>query len=110
MRKVISLILTCVITISVFCTPITAEALTYTPDFEVVSQSAYLVNTDTGKVLYEKEAQKQLIPASLTKMVTCIVALEHCQDITNTMVTAPSYVIIYMEKGLLTQGLWQGKP
>ena len=56
MRKVISLILTCVITISVFCAPLTAEALTYTPDFEVVSQSAYLVNTDTGKVLYEKEA------------------------------------------------------
>lgn len=110
MRKVISLILTCVITISVFCAPLTAEALTYTPDFEVVSQSAYLVNTDTGKVLYEKEAQKQLIPASLTKMITCIVALEHCEDIANTMVTAPNYVFDNLYgKGASDAGIMAGE-
>ena len=90
MRKAISLLLACVILITAW-SPLTASAA-FTPTFDVVSESAYLVNTDTGKVVYEKNKDKQLDPASLTKMMTCIIALEQIEDLEGTTATAPSYV------------------
>lgn len=95
MRKLISLILTCSILMGIMCIPLQAEAA-YTPTFEVTSQSVYLVNTDTGKVIYEKNKDQELYPASLVKMMTAIVTIEYCEqqglDLSSTMVTAPSYV------------------
>jgi D-alanyl-D-alanine carboxypeptidase (penicillin-binding protein 5/6) len=35
-----------------------------------------VVNEQTGEVLYEKNADKREYPASMTKMMTCILALE----------------------------------
>jgi D-alanyl-D-alanine carboxypeptidase (penicillin-binding protein 5/6) len=60
--------------------------------FEVNSQAVYLVNNESGIVIYQKNAQERMYPASLTKIVTAIVAIENCQDLENTMVTAPSYI------------------
>jgi serine-type D-Ala-D-Ala carboxypeptidase (penicillin-binding protein 5/6) len=43
----------------------------------VQGQSALLVDLDSGKVLYEKYAHKRMKIASITKVMTAIVALEH---------------------------------
>ena len=64
----------------------------FIPPFEVVSDSVYMVNTDTGTVLYEKNADKQTYPASLTKIMTAIIALEQVPDLEGTVVTAPAYI------------------
>ncbi len=40
------------------------------------SQSAILLERDTGKILYEKDAHKQLPPASMTKIMTMILIME----------------------------------
>ncbi len=68
-----------------------AEAAFKTP-FEIISNSAYMVNTDTGTVVYEKNAQQKTYPASLTKIMTAIIALENVKDLEGTVVTAPGYV------------------
>lgn len=47
----------------------------------VYSHAAYMVNLDSGTVLFEKNAQERIWPASLTKIMTCIVALEEVGDI-----------------------------
>ncbi|MEG0692937.1 MAG: D-alanyl-D-alanine carboxypeptidase family protein [Oscillospiraceae bacterium] len=60
--------------------------------FEIVSNAAYMVNTDTDTVVFEKNAQQKTYPASLTKIMTAIIALEHVQDLEGTVVTAPSYI------------------
>lgn len=60
--------------------------------FEIVSNAAYMVNTDTGTVVYEKNAHQKVYPASLTKIMTAILALEHIKDLEGTVVTAPPYV------------------
>ena len=44
------------------------------PTIEAVA--AILIDGKTGEVIYEKEADKPLPPASTTKMLTCIIALE----------------------------------
>lgn len=49
--------------------------LEYTP-FPVTAKSAILVEAATGKVLYAKNADEQRYPASTTKIMTLITALE----------------------------------
>ena len=40
------------------------------------ARAAIVVDADTGAVLYERNARAELAPASLTKMVTALVAVE----------------------------------
>lgn len=49
------------------------------PEFEgsVKSNAVMLLDAATGKVLYEKNADEIIRPASTTKIMTCIVALEN---------------------------------
>ena len=68
------------------------NAVSFTPKDQVYSEAAYLENLDTGIVIYEKNADKQEYPASLTKIMTAILVLEKVPDIDNTMITAPGYV------------------
>ncbi len=85
MRK-LSICLTTVL-VAVFCLGLfPAEA--FTPNVEVHSDAVYMVNMDTGEVVYEKNAEKQKYPASLTKIMTAIVVMENIPDLENTMVTA----------------------
>lgn len=56
------------------------SAVTFTPDCEVYSEAVYLVSLDTGDVVYSKNADEQLTPASLTKIMTAVILLEQFQD------------------------------
>lgn len=40
-----------------------------------------LVNTDSETVIFDKNADKRSAPASLTKIVTCMLVLENCEDL-----------------------------
>ncbi len=45
---------------------------------EIVTQSAILIDADTGAILYQKEAHTRLYPASTTKILTGLLAIENC--------------------------------
>lgn len=67
--------------------------------FPVVSaQSVMVVDMNSGVTLYEKDPQRGLLPASTTKIVTALVALDeyHLEDV----VTVPYYSIIGQRMGL----------
>lgn len=49
-----------------------------TDNLNIYSPVAMLVDASTGKVLYEKNINEVRYPASTTKMMTAILALEHC--------------------------------
>lgn len=53
------------------------------------SDYVYMVNLDTGKTVYEYEADTVTYPASLTKIMTCIIAIEKCDSL-DEIVTIPS--------------------
>lgn len=59
--------------------------------------SALLVETSTGTVLYEKDADEQRYPASLTKIMTCMLVLEH-GDL-NDIITVSETALAGMEVG-----------
>ncbi len=84
-KKVTAIFLTFLINSFVFVNFCDANAMSYKG--ETYSKSLYLVNTDTGKVVYEKNARERLAPASTTKIMTYIVAVENCKDLNETMVT-----------------------
>lgn len=56
-----------------FCTG--ATALAATPP-EVTADAAIVVDTGSGRVLYEKNADQREYPASMTKIMTCLLAIE----------------------------------
>lgn len=45
-------------------------------NMETTAESAILMDAATGRILYEKEAHKELPPASVTKLMTMLVAVE----------------------------------
>ena len=42
------------------------------------AQAAILMDADTGAILYAKNIDEELFPASITKLMTCLVAVENC--------------------------------
>lgn len=47
---------------------------------DMTAQAAILIDATTGRVLYEKNADKKELPASTTKMMTAILALENSNE------------------------------
>ena len=45
---------------------------------ELISQAAFLMDNKTNKILYQKNENEKMYPASTTKIVTAILALENC--------------------------------
>lgn len=69
-----------------------AFAAGFTPPFDITAKSAYLVNVDTGLVLYEKEADTQRSIASITKLMTVLLLMEAVpvDQMDTTEITAPA--------------------
>lgn len=67
------------------------RAMTYTPDFSITSEAAVMINLDRDTVVYEKNPEKKMYPASLTKIVTAMVVLDHVpeDELATTMYEAP---------------------
>lgn len=46
---------------------------------DLVGETAVLIDGATGEVLYDKDMHRQMYPASTTKVMTAILALENCE-------------------------------
>lgn len=64
---------------------------------EVIGESAYLVELNSGEVLYSKNENEQRYPASITKVVTALVVIEHCDM--NEEVTFSKNAVTDIEDG-----------
>ena len=102
-RRFVTLL--CAVTLSVMCMgDVAASAFNFTPvkdrdgagnyiKLELYSESAYMINMDTGDVLIDVKSTKQRVPASLTKIVTALVLLDEFDgekyDLEHTYYSAP---------------------
>lgn len=57
-----------------------AEAA-FTPDVDIESSGYYMINLDLNTVIAAKNEHERCYPASLTKVMTAIIALENCSDL-----------------------------
>lgn len=90
-QKFLALFLAFALSMTVLAAP-AVHAKEPEPKFDVFSEAAYLVNNETGRVIYEKNADKMLSPASLVTIMTAIIAIENCSDLEGTVVTAPTSI------------------
>ncbi len=90
MKKILCSFFALLIAVSIF--PIAEIYASFEPSFEISAQSAYVVNLDTGIVVYEKNAHEKRSIASVTKLMTALLLLENVQDLENTKITAPGYI------------------
>lgn len=89
--KKIAVTIAAALTVGIF-SQVSAAAVTFTPNFTVESEAAVLINLDKDVIVYEKNATKKMYPASLTKIMTAIVVLDHIKDLDNTEIEAPLVV------------------
>lgn len=76
-----------------------------TPDvsFQVYSEGAILMDSSTGRVLYGKNQNEKLYPASTTKILTAILAIEKC-NLTDK-ITASNNAIMSIPPGYSTAAI-----
>lgn len=81
MRKVkkFSLFLSIILLFTTILGALPANAA-FTPKFALNSEGVYMVNTDTDIVVVSKNADKKMYPASTTKIMTALIALENIKD------------------------------
>ncbi|MBP0979243.1 MAG: D-alanyl-D-alanine carboxypeptidase [Oscillospiraceae bacterium] len=82
----------------------------YKPSFETEAKGCYLFNIDTETVLFEKNKDLKLAPASLVTIMTAIVVLEKIKDIDKTTAVAKGYIFddLYGKAGA-TAGILRGE-
>ncbi len=68
------------------------SAVTFTPNFTITSEAAVMINLDKDVVVYTKNPDKKMYPASLTKIMTAMIVLDNVEDTDNTSFEAPLVV------------------
>ena len=91
-----------------------AAAIEYpgVPEITIEAKSALLVDLDTDQVLYEQEANETRYPASITKIMTCLLTLEAVGrgDLSmDTMVTVPAEALEGLPEDSSTANLKAGE-
>ena len=71
------------------------------------AQSAILMDANTGVILYAKNIDEKLYPASTTKLMTCILAAENCQ--LDEMIKFSHNAVFSIERGSSNIGIDEGQ-
>ena len=73
----------------------------------IESPAALLMDLNTGKILYEKNINQKMYPASLTKVMTAILTLENCE--LNEVATVSYDAVMSITSGYVTANLQIGE-
>ncbi len=86
-KKYLKLILSILSLFLLLPTKIQAEEL----DINITSPYAYLYDLENNQVLYNKNGDEQIYPASMTKLMTAIIAVEHLDLDETITITSEMY-------------------
>ncbi len=100
-KYLFALVMSLIILINTFA-PLAAQAAP-----QIVSEGAILIDMGTGRVLFEKNADKRLYPASTTKIMTAILALENLQ--LDSVVAASYDAVMSIPLGASNIGILEGE-
>lgn len=71
------------------------------------AEAAYLLEANTGTVLYAKNMDEKLYPASTTKILTCLIAVENCSM--DEVITFSHDAVFSLESGSSNIGIDPGQ-
>lgn len=83
------------------------EENTASLDSSITSEAVLIMEESTGKVLYEKNAYERRFPASTTKIMTAILAIENCK--LDDTATASEYAIMSIPSGYSNANIQVGE-
>ncbi|WP_343798967.1 D-alanyl-D-alanine carboxypeptidase family protein [Bacillus carboniphilus] len=99
--KIWSMILIIFLIFTIYTTQVSAEETVIPPS--IISEAAIIFEADSGQILYEKNANVEMYPASITKIATALYAIKHGQlDDIVTVSTNARYTDgtrVYLEEG-----------
>ena len=85
---------------------VSTSAVSFDCDVKTYSDSILMVNLDSDMVVFEKDADTKRYPASLTKIMTYIIAAEYFDDYDNTKIEIKQSVITNLQaNGIACSGL-----
>jgi serine-type D-Ala-D-Ala carboxypeptidase (penicillin-binding protein 5/6) len=76
----------------------------FSPDEDLTARAAVLMDAATGKILYQKDADLRLPPASTTKVITAILALESGRKLSDSLTVSKSATRVPASKLYLRPG------
>ena len=95
MKRIFALVLSFAVLFS--CLVLPAGAMfDPTPVYQVQAQSAYIVNTDTNIIVYDKDSTKQVSAGGLTKYMTIALLLTNYADQLDSTFTMPFAISDYV--------------
>lgn len=106
-KSLTALLLAIVLMLS--CFSVTAYMYNIEPGYELNCRNAIVVNTNTGRTVYEKNADDKVAIASLTKIMTALVIIENCNDLDAMVETKLSSLLAIGNTGLVTINLTTGE-
>lgn len=81
----------------IFSTIVPLQAIN--DDVTISAQNAIVIDEESGKILYERNAKERMYPASITKILTIICALEKVDDLDKTVTITQSDLDTVWETG-----------
>ncbi len=100
MKKLLSLLLCLMLMATILAVP--AHAAGFEAPFEIAAPAAYVVNTDSNIIVYEKNSEMPLKAASLTKVMTAVMLLESYGDQLDSISITPDRSIqdyVFVNRG-----------
>ena len=79
------------------------------PEIDIYSTCALLLERESGTILYSKDALRSTYPASLTKIMTCILGIEHCADLNATVTITEDMLAGLLDADASVAGLSVGE-
>ncbi len=105
MKRIFACSLALVMILMTFVSSLSVCAADYGCTVETSSSNVYVENLDTGTVVYEKNIDEKVPPASLTKIMTYIVVAENIPDFENTKVTVTDSALANLDPESSVMGL-----
>ena len=63
---------------------------------QIYSHAGILMRLDDGKVVFQFQQDEKIYPASLTKIMTCIIAIEKIDDLESIITLRPEIILNYI--------------
>lgn len=105
MRKIIAFVLVITMLLTLSVSALSASAADFGFDGDVNASYIYMEELNSGTVVHSLNAEEQVPPASLTKVMTYIVVAESVPDLENTYVTVTQDMLATMDPESSVMGL-----
>lgn len=109
MKKKLFSLITIILTVCMLLPSLSVGAATYKIDFETTAKALELINLDTGTIVYQKNADQKMYPASTTKIMTYIITVEKVKDLNSQVTVSKDVVDQLLGTGSSLSGIKEGE-